>query len=403
MIPNFFLEPSLWNIIIFILISIITIFSLFLFKGILLNIKNLLIVLVLLINIYLTALFNSDFRNGYLVITMCIIGAYFISTIYRQDEFIENYIKILVFLSVYSIIATYIIVPIATQFMIFPSIINEHGVIYLNMGFATPIVNSGFYRNTGLYIEPGMFQVFLTYALIFELFLVNRKIKFFNTLALSLGSITTFSPVGYIALLLLIIAYFINNKERKTVKNIKKTILSFVLIIFLLFLFIIKVPNVYDAALSGINKLVNKESSYQGRTASIIANIESGFESPIIGKGISYGFESTIENFLGTVTTHNTSTSTVYFMIFGIFFIIIILYLHAMVIFSKKRNLISSILIFVASLIAVNSQLLIYDQVFYLLLFVCFMANSKEHFVANNTSSPNFYESKKRSSIYGGL
>lgn len=352
------------------LIGLIFAWKLFTKKAIKYRICNVFIVLVLIINILVTMAFNDDFTNGYYIIILALTSAFIFSGLYTRDEFVDNYTKIFVFLSAYSLIATYVLMPIFTTMGLnLITHTNVNGIQYINMVFATPIRHFAFYRNTGLFIEPGMYQVFLSFALIFELFLVRRETKLFNVFVIVLTSISTFSPTAYLQILLIIFAYLFTEKnilKYKKAKSLLRIAVIFIIISSVVFTF---VPNASKAALYGIDKMINKESSYQVRVGSIIANIVSGIESPIYGKGISFGFQNTLDKYLGQISIHNTSTSTVMFMLFGIVFSVLFLYLQYKTTTLGLKKMSTKIVLFMASLIAVNAQLLLYDQMFYIILF----------------------------------
>lgn len=368
----FFMGPKVSAYIVFsIVIASFFYSALFIRKSI--NVKAFLVTLLLCCNIFATMCLNQDFTNGYYVISMCILVAFFISSIFNKEFFLNSYINILVFLATYSLIATYIFLPAVEQFNIsLPFYVNSHGIKYYNMVFATPISHWKFYRNTGIFLEPGMYQVFLSYALIFEVFLVRHNVRRFNVIILSLASLSTFSPVAYLQFVLLLIAYLIRRQKSQKI-NKGKVFMVICIMTIALAIFINMVPSFQYSFIQGLDKLLNKESSYQGRTGAIIANIKSAFESPLLGKGISFGFQSTLDSYLEKITIHNTSSSTVFFMVFGIGFALIISLLQFFSVYKKENGLIVTMLVFLSIMIAVNSQLLLYNQLFYILTFVCLM------------------------------
>ncbi len=338
------------------------------------NKKSTLILIVMFINIFLTMLFNQDYTYGYYVVIMSLMGAYCISNIFNRQDFYEIYIKVIVFISVFSLISTYVIIPFFSFIMnTLPTYTNENNVTYLNMFFSMPIINDGFYRNNGIYLEPGMYQVFLTFGLIAELMLINRRAKALNITSILIALITTFSPAAYIQTLILLFAFIINKDNKPLFRENKEFIISILITLIILYVMFTLSPNAFGSFINGFYKFKYKESSYQGRTASIWANLKIGIENPILGCGISNGFKSIFENYLGNITSHNTSTTTVLFSIFGVCFPLMITYMQFKIAFIKKNKLISNILVFIVMVLSINSQLLIYNQMFYIYYFSCFM------------------------------
>ena len=73
------------------------------------------------------------------------------------------------------------------------------------------------YRNYGIFWEPGAFQIFLNYGIIYELFCDKRKGKTIRIIALLTALITTFSTTGYISLCLILMAFFIESKNNNRI------------------------------------------------------------------------------------------------------------------------------------------------------------------------------------------
>lgn len=341
-----------------------------------LNISSeaILIYMILLINIMLTMILNQDYTKGYYVLIMSVTIGLIFSTLISKNKFYNLYIDIMVSISIFSLICTYIILPVFNSVKnILPIYINEHGVEYINMIFTTPIINEGFYRNTGIYSEPGMFQVFLTFAVIAELFLVNREVNIKNSIILFITMITTFSPAAYMQAIILVLAYIIKTKNRTERFKSKKLIKKIFLLLVIIFIIIILSPQINNFFFESISKLFESGSSLKGRSSAIFANILAGLKSPLIGKGITNGFSYVNEVFLSNITDSNTSTTTAIFLVFGALSVICITYMQFKLIFSSKSGFLANFLVFLVFIITINSQLLIYDQMFYIICFSCYM------------------------------
>lgn len=371
-------------IIYFISISIYFIFYQFkkskINQSIKFNVESIIVYNILLINIVFTMIFNQDFTQGYYVLTMSLTSGLFFSTLMNKDEFYDVYINIIVFLSVFSLVCTYIILPVfgfAKQW--FPIFINEHGIEYINLLFATPIINEGFYRNVGIYSEPGMFQVFITFGLIAELFLINRRASIKKVIILLITMISTFSPAAYVQVVMILFAYCIKSKDVKMKLNFKKLVKVILLLSIIILIVISLFPDTTILFTDSIEKLSKEGSSLEGRSAVIIANTLAGLKNPFSGLGITNGFEYVHSEFLRNITDSNTSTTTAIFLVFGIIATIVMIYLQIKLIFSSKSGFICNFILFLAFLMSINSQLLIYDQMFYVICFSGFMKSSNEY------------------------
>lgn len=349
-------------------------------KSIKFNAESIIVYNVLLINIVITMLINQDFTQGYYVLVMSLTSGLLFSTLINKEDFYDIYVNIIVFISVFSLICTYAVIPILGFIkQWFPIFINEHGVEYINLLFATPIINEGFYRNVGIYSEPGMFQVFITFALISELFLINRKINVKKVVILLISMISTFSPAAYTQVAIILFGYCIKRKDVKTKINSKKLVKAILFLSIIILLLINVFPETRIFFIDSIDKLFKEGSSLEGRSAAIIANILAGLKNPFSGLGITGGFEYVHNVFLTNITDSNTSTTTAIFLVFGIIAIISITYLQIKLIFSSKSGFICNFIVFLAFLMSINSQLLIYDQMFYIICFSGFMKSSDKY------------------------
>ena len=81
-------------------------------------------------------------------------------------------------------------------------------------------------RNSGPFWEPGMFTVFITLAMLHNLY-SGEKLSSFHNIILLLTNITTFSTTGYIASALLIIGYVFLTQKNKLLKIIVLIFLPF--------------------------------------------------------------------------------------------------------------------------------------------------------------------------------
>lgn len=152
--------------------------------------KDILIAIILISLIMLSMLINRDFVGYHFYILFSIINGYIYSKEFLIKEMKNKYINIMLFLCVYSLITTYIIKYIIPGV---PTIINTANVVFYNYIFSYAIPTANYIRNFGIFREPGVFQMFISLALLFEFNKTNISKK--NILIFTLTMISTFSTV----------------------------------------------------------------------------------------------------------------------------------------------------------------------------------------------------------------
>ncbi|MGH2317017.1 hypothetical protein ACRC6Q_04565 [Planococcus sp. SE5232] len=339
------------------------------------DVKVTVIFIVLVTIILITMLFNSDYTGGNGVVILGLIIGYFSVHIFTLEEFADKYVKIIIFLAIYSLLANYFFRPITFNMpnSIFPIVLNPNNLVFVDARFSVLINDINYYRNFGIFGEPGLYQVFLNLALIFELFYKKNKISFFNVSVIYITTITTFSPPGYIVGTLIILLFFISKNKslskEKLIESKKKLfyIISTVICILLIFFL---TNDVFSYMFSqSSDKLFMKESSFQGRTGAVLGNLSVWMQSPFFGKGITGGISESVQN-MASITTHNTSTIGALLVIFGPIFTFIYIYSFFNLFQKFKQGLIVSIGLLIAIMISINTQLLIYNELIYLFVFL---------------------------------
>lgn len=130
------------------------------------------------------------------------------------------------------------------------------------------------YRNGGIYWEPGMYQVFLNFVLIYYLYNNNLKHRNFIVVYLAVVIISTISVSGYVLALGIFALYGISNKGGKRFYKIMARVVIVVGLVVL-------VPIVSDL-------LFAKEDtgSYAKRNLDLVLAWDVFLNHPLIGHGI---------------------------------------------------------------------------------------------------------------------
>lgn len=355
---------------------IFSIFCLIYFRYIYLNrrinINRSLILVILIILVFLNMTINQDFTFGYFYIILLLISAFIISEVISYDSFIESSINVIVFITIYAL-CCYLLSPLVFYYRsFFYSFSNEADLPFIHLGLAVLVDIEGYYRLFGMFRESGVFQIFLNTAIIMELFLRKGRVRFFKLSVLLAGLILTFSTPGYLATILILISYTFFSKKKISEKEKKSIIAGVMLLVVMLLVLYFSNSTFSDGINNAWTKLTNKESSYLGRTTSIIVELKLWSEKPIFGYGIQEGFELSKTAGMETLGFYmfNTSTITGLLVTFGgIFTLILVLMLLAFSL-RLKTNFIGAFLITIGIFIMISSQLMMYNAYFYALLFI---------------------------------
>lgn len=327
--------------------------------------------------IFMNMLFNSDDSMFNFVIIANIFIAFCICSILTFEEFSENVIKVMLFLCIFSLLALYVFRPIIEMLGFFPVYYNSSNTPFRFVGFSFILDSYGYIRNTGIFREMGVYQFFITLALIFEMFFVKRKMRMLNVIIFSITIITTFSTAGILQLFMILIIYIINvGKSDKTqMGNFLISLSCFLIIAYICSIFIPDFSNTYQQAITKMDDSSN--GSYLPRYYSIPSNILTWAEKPFLGHGITNGYQASLDMLLGQYSLHNTSTTTIFLMLYGAVFCFIATFPLLMLALKIEANIIVKLLIFIVLLVSMNTQALEYDQFVMVVLFCAFMRSQE--------------------------
>lgn len=368
-----------------IIISIHFFYNVFL-KRVYFDIKILVSSIILISLVFITILFNSDFRGGYIQVILNIALAFMFVSIVKVNDFIVFYNKIMYFLCAYSLVFVYLIGNIMRNIGFNPlRYENSEGIAFINGIFASKVDIENYIRNFGVFREPGVYIIFIILAIIFEMFYFKNKETKSNKrlIVYILALLTTLSTPGYLTLVFLVIIYILKNLT-KSISH-KKIIMYYgffnVCIIFL------AVNNfTRDIIIETINRFSNEHSSFSIRYLSIKSNIQVWLESPIWGNGITDGVSEKFAMYFGNdFEVHNTTTIGAYLAVFGLFFVVVLLigFLKFYVNLTNNRYL--GICIFVIFMLPLNSQMIIYN----LIIFVIFFYGISKSYSSINSTDDN--------------
>ncbi|WP_047150837.1 hypothetical protein [Aneurinibacillus tyrosinisolvens] len=286
---------------------------------------------------------------NYLSFIFKIIIAFGIVTVYKFEDFIKVYLKVMVLVSVFSLIG-YFMINSGNMLIDFPIVENVNSVLY-GVGYLFFYIPWTPERNCGIFWEPGLFATFLIVAMIFELIYNKNKPSILRLILFIICIATTNSSAGY-GLLLFVFCLIVINKA----SSIRNKYLRTALLLPTLFLSIIAITN-YSIIFEILGltdnpivaKIIGEQLKEQSRVLAINHNFSMFLTNPIFGVGIT-------EAFRNVKYVADTSTSTFLLSVFGIFGIQYTFYWIVGIIKSKNNNWLVNTMVVIVFLLIINKE-----------------------------------------------
>jgi hypothetical protein len=240
--------------------------------------KDFLLIIFILIGFFCLSLFlnNTLYElDNYPFIVISISSLFLIFSL-NKYELIRAYSNSIIFFSIYSLIANYILQPLYMQGLlnIFPVYTNILGNTYIDFFFSYSLRYFGLIRNQGYFNEPGVFQFYILISISIEVYFLKNKNKL-RTIILLITFLTISSTAGIISIFFIFIPFFIQLFKAKRIT------LTLFLSINLLFLLIILS---YDSLIFyHLDKIINQTGSLIPRVKIIDYFLNFFDSNPIFG------------------------------------------------------------------------------------------------------------------------
>lgn len=193
--------------------------------------KNVLFTVALLAMMIITMLTAGIYFDLDIAAILNLFFALIIVSSYSEENFAYWYCKIMGFLACCSLIGFTIYYIARGILNVFPQVVWHTGIRFANMIVTlVPLTMEDYFRNWGVFREPGFYAIFLIIALVFELFLKNKPNKAIVYVEI-ISLITTFSTTGIVALVLILAAYVLDRKDTYIEKKWKKRLVVTVLVV----------------------------------------------------------------------------------------------------------------------------------------------------------------------------
>lgn len=255
--------------------------------------------LIILSFIMFSMVVNRSFASIDLHAIIIVISSYLVIQSFSYEDFLKKYTDCIMVIALFSIVVYFLYKVVPGAFGAFPRHLwRNHSVLFVNLWLSVvPVGMQDYFRNFGIFYEPGIFQFYLNTALLIEFF-SNKKINVFRVLVLTVAVITTLSTNGYISLVLIFFAYGLlvildSGKKNK----IYRKIVFFALLSVSVIIFIILIDKgVIGSRVFEKFSSTKTSGSYYDRTNAIGYALSKIFQNPLLGvaaRGIEDSYNAT--------------------------------------------------------------------------------------------------------------
>lgn len=312
--------------------------------------------------ILLPMVVKRDWQLMYFSILIYLLFAVFLSYFISLKDTAKYYVLILCALSVYAILATYVLRLLPDEGLVnFPIFFNDKGRDYYNFGLAFVSITHVKERNFGIFREPGIYQYFLLLALFLTNYTVewkSRKQLWLANLILAATMVTTMATGGVVELGLFVVVVFFDKKMYRDKRLLWIAIgLAAALAVVLAVSFAARnriYRMVYDTL---FEKFINRSDSVTERTEAIIVDLQLFLQHPIFGTRLS--------DVLHAVRNNTTSTMILY-AVFGILSGSFHIVAWTALVWSRERRVWANLALLVILFMSFNTQNLTGDVFFWL-------------------------------------
>ena len=218
-----------------------------------------------------SGIINSDLRLGVFYKCFILMLSLVIASKLRYNEYSKAFTDIIVVIATISVVFMSIATISLSLLSFAPVYTNIADQPFYNfLVFLVP-TDVEHLRNYGFFREPGVFQMYLIMALIFNTYSTNNfKLKYF--IILSIALVFTYSTTGFIAYGVFLIVFFLQSKKNRIAKSILRKI-TLLLIVSITFL------SLKTDLLSSEGMIFDKfENTNRGTTIARLASYTSTFD-----------------------------------------------------------------------------------------------------------------------------
>lgn len=361
-----------------------------------LPIKGIQFFFICTILISITVLMNCDFNILYVAFLMELAKAVIVTWFMSFRDYVRIYVKTITILAAISLVIHFSIMFIPELLRFGKVVYNQVGTKFYSYVLFFESTNEKF-RNYGFLSEPGDYQHYTNIALLLCLFSneFSDREKRKNSVILTLTSISTFSPAGFVFLGCVWMAYCFRqssfNKNfcvnRKTLLLIFAAIVALVGVSQTLFF----KERVMYYTIGKLNGTVSNSMSV--RVQSIFAGFKCFLDNPLFGSGYTKATNNMV-SILTEYGYHPTSTVSSLLAMFGLpftlLFVIPFIGCFFMNNIKNKLNPISSAFIVLGLLMSINNERYMWELTYNIFVVYYVIERRRYHLKTKNLEDDSY-------------
>lgn len=311
---------------------------------------------------------KRDWQMMYFSILLCLIFAAFLTYFTDSATVAKHYVVILTALSIYALIATYVLRKLGYMDVI-PrpdTVTNDAGMVFFDYGLCFAVDHRYWHRNFGIFREPGVYQFFLLLGLYLNIYRVRWEkegVRWFFTIVLTVTMISTYSIGGFAELGLFAVFVYLDKKYYRTKLGrwvLIGCIAAAVAVVIAVLIEAQKPEFVYSPLYELYDmflRLTTPSDSSVDRGSALATDLQVFLQHPLLGSKIAPVLHG---------TNHNTSSTLILFAITGVFGGLLHMATWVALLWKKERNVFGNLLLLLIFLMSFNTQNLIADVFFWL-------------------------------------
>lgn len=257
--------------------------------------RDVLVLLCLFVPYVFSSLLRESSFTLFGIFFLCILVGYLVATRLSFNKFAICFETIVFYLCIFAVVGELFAYLFPGLLNLFPKIQNVSGCSFSKLLFCnieTGSANSLLIRNGGIFREPGVFQIYINFALMINLFYVKRK-SLLKFAVYSLALLFTFSTPGYVCYLLILIVYVLSFKKTTNNKS-KASLMAGVVLLCLALVGVVLLSSkqLFDLVFGKLGDFQN--GSFLSRLNSIVADYYMVKSSPLVGVGMAKVDELTV-------------------------------------------------------------------------------------------------------------
>lgn len=239
------------------------------------------IFLIMSVIMITSSLVNGDGVEAWATRYLFFLTGYIVANICGFMDFVDTFINFVFVISIFALLMQAVALTFPRLILELPSVVNTQDQVFKTMILSS--VEARYFgvsiiRASSIFWEPGAYSVYLTFALIFELF-IKRSTRFVYVFVYIAALLVTFSTSGYLAVAAVMLGFVFSSRHTLADNRIRIVFIAMLgLLIAMTFFF----ENSTIRTLV-FDKLTRESSSVDTRYSSVFNGMAVALEKPLLG------------------------------------------------------------------------------------------------------------------------